>query len=209
MGSGTNLAPARPRRSGRALALLAVFTVGLCPVGCGVDEGFVELNWQWVDNRQRKIYPDGSESDVCGLTGTTADGPAKYDLRLRLTISESGCEGGPSDEDCRVIPPQTFSCRRARASLTSVPADEDNAYLMTVSAVVDPLDGSDRFVPLPTCASVPGPRERRVLPGGTVDLQVYQIVMNGIDPGANSAEDRRLDLEACSPAELDDGGTGP
>jgi len=172
--------------------------------GCGVDEGFVELNWQWVDNRQRKIYPDGYEADVCGLTGTTADGSAKYDLRLRLTISEAECEGGPSDEGCQVMPPQIFSCRRARASITNVPADEDNPYLMSVSVVVDPLEGDETFVPLPTCASVPGPRQRRVLPGGTVDLQVFQMVMNGIDPGADSAAGRRLDLAACNPATAPD-----
>lgn len=199
------------RRARLTCFVAALGAASLAPVtGCGVDEGFVELNWQFVDARQRKIYPGGRASDVCDLPGTRGDETARYDLRARLTISESDCDGGPGDEACQVIPPRTFSCRRSRASLTAVPANEDVAYTMTVDVVVDPTDGSDPFVPLPSCAAVPGPRERRVLPGGTVDLQVYQLVISGIDPSQDSAAERRLDLEACSPASLppDEGGTG-
>jgi len=157
------------------------------------DTGVVELNWVVKDRDGDAIFPAGqfmASGDTCNLTATSGGARVSYDLRVQLEICDTTCAGGCADEDCHVIPTETYPCTVARASERDVPASSD-PYLFTVRAIVAG-PGEDCVAPEPTCIATPGPRERRVQRGLVTDLQVFEIV---IDADVDASDP--LDLEAC------------
>jgi hypothetical protein len=176
----------------RRLALLALAVLASA---CGDDTGTVELAWVLVDRDGDPIYPGGvftadDESDSCDLSGTAAEQPTAYDLRVELEICDPGCAAGCDADECLVVPRQMFSCITARGNDPDVPAS-DEAYRFTVRAVLDaPMFTSECRDP--SCLAVPAPRERVVTAGRVTDLQVYQIIVDVDRQG-----DASLDLEAC------------
>lgn len=177
-------------------AFLAGITLAVLPA-CAEESGFVELNWVFVDNTVRNALFPGERADTCDLKGQSGDETARYDMSVQLTISTADCETFTTDPEC-LVARETFSCTRARASLTDIPASSDAGYRMDVDVVINPRSGAP-FVPDPDCVSVPGTRIRHVDSGSTVDLSVYQLIVHAIDPNASTTQARRLDLVGCKP----------
>jgi hypothetical protein len=193
---------AAPPFRGAGFPALAVFSAVLTLPACGpVDEGVVELAWEFVDRDGEKIYPgnlfEQTAQDACDLPARLGDQRITYDLGVQLEICDTDCDAGCGDPDCLVVPPLRFDCKTYRGSDPTIPSS-DAPYRFTIRAGLE-LDqlGRTCLEPTPTCVGVPGPRERRVLPGLVTDLQVYQIA---IDVDADVPSDRdggSLDLEAC------------
>ena len=162
---------------------------------CGRDEGFVELNWQFVDaNLDGLTYPEGDRDNTCGLPGRGSSGEElPYSSSVRLLIEREDC-----DAEC-LIQEQTFDCDQLRGSLTEVPGSNGENYKMTVLPVIVPKDAIPSFVPKPECITGPGPRFRQVGAGRTVDLQVMQFIAYGMDLSASPKSAGFLDLGACAP----------
>lgn len=161
---------------------------------CGRDEGFVELNWQFVDaNLDGLTYPEGDRDNTCGLSGRGSLGEElPYSISVRLVIEREDC-----DTEC-LVQEQTFDCDQLRGSLTEVPGSDGENYKMTVLPVIVPEDSSPSFVPRPECITGPGPQFRQVGAGRTVDLQVMQFIAYGIDLSASPKSAGFLDLDACA-----------
>ncbi len=186
----------RERGAGPRWRGAVVVFAGACfalSLACGRDEGYVELNWQFVDaNLDGLTYPEGDLDNTCGLPGVDAEGEAlAYSLSVRLTIEREACE-----LDC-LVQEATFTCDRLRGSLTEVPGSAGENYKMTVSPVIAPHDDSPSFVPISACITGPGPQFRAVGPGRTVDLQVMQFIAYGMDLSASPKSAGFLDLVAC------------
>ena len=196
--SDKRTSPATRTRYGLGLKLGLRFGLalglGISIAGCGVDEGFVELNWAFLDATSAGLtYPQGDLEDTCALPGLDALGqPTTFALSVRLTIERADCEA-----DC-VVRETTFGCERLRGSITDVPDSGGEPYVMSVRALVTP-SGADPFEPVAECLATPGPRYRAVEAGRTVDLQVVQFMVSGLDLSADPAEAGYLDLAACAP----------
>lgn len=182
-----------PGRRGARIKCLAPLALTLF-LGCGRDEGYVELNWQFVDtNLDGLTYPEGDLDNTCGLKGVGAMGnEVDYALSVRLTIEREDC-----DSDC-VVQEETFDCEFLRGSLTEVPASDGENYKMTVAPVIVPEDGSPSFIPIEACITGPGPQFRAVGAGRTVDLQVMQFIAYGMNLSASPRSAGFLDLAACA-----------
>jgi hypothetical protein len=168
---------------------------------CGpVDTGVVELSWVFVDRDGDPIFPAGQfvqgNRDSCGLPGRIGAEQVAYDLQVELEICDATCPAGCGGEGCLVIDPLRFSCKTARGSDPDIPSSDD-PYRFTVRTVIRVPDRNiECRDPEPTCIAVPGPRERKVLPGLVTDLHVHQIVLD-MDQAAPRSGDGSLDLEAC------------
>jgi hypothetical protein len=168
---------------------------------CGpVDTGVVELSWVFVDRDGDPIFPAGQfvqgNRDSCGLPGRIGTERVAYDLQVELEICDATCPEGCGGEGCPVVDPLRFSCKTARGSDPDIPSSDD-PYRFTVRTVIRVPDRNiECRAPEPTCIAVPGPRERKVLPGLVTDLHVHQIVLD-MDQAAPSSGDGSLDLEAC------------
>jgi hypothetical protein len=173
----------------------------LLALACGpVDTGVVELAWVFVDRDGDPIFPAGQfvagNRDSCDLPGRIGTELVRYDLQVELEICDATCPAGCDEEGCRVVDPLRFSCKTARGSDPDIPASED-PYRFTVHTVIRVRDrGIECHGPAPTCIAVPGPRERKVLPGLVTDLHVQQIIVD-VDQAAPRSGDGSLDLEAC------------
>lgn len=175
--------------------LAPLLLAAVCAPACGDDEGFVEMNWMFLDtNLDGLTYPDGDRDDTCDLTGVDGDGqPVDFSLSVRLTIERSNCVA-----DC-IVREETFGCERLRGTITDVPDSGGEPYTMRARAIVSPGDGSPPFVPVESCVAGPGPRYRNMAAGQTVDLQVMQFIAYGYDASATPERDGYLDLAACRP----------
>lgn len=181
------------------------FSVGLALLallGCGPDQGVVEVYWQFEDARLDRVYPLGYRTSTCAFTDRAGD---NFDIVVRLTIAHytDACTADHTDPSCHVVEPKQFGCLRARGTLTDVPpstadateTDSDPGYLMIVEPVIVP-ENSEAFVPISTCIARPGPRVRRVRAGRIADLEVHEFILHAIDPDAEG-DLSRIDLEAC------------
>lgn len=193
-------------------SLTAVLTLATL-LGCGRDEGLVEVYWQFEDATLERVYPLGYRVDTCGFSDPSG---AKFDLRIQLTIVHytEACAADHTDPACQVVEPQLFDCGRARGTATGVPpssedasaASSDPGYLMLIEPVIVPEVG-DAFVPTSTCIGRPGPRVRRVRPGHIADLELHEFILHALDPTAEG-DLKLIDLEACRPIEGGGGDTG-
>ncbi len=174
--------------------------------GCGTEHGIVEVYWQVEDAALERIYPQGSRPNTCDFTSRSGE---RFDLRVRLSIvrNTEACAAEPDAPDCSVIEPLLFACDRARGTATEVPpsaeGDSDPGYLMFVDPVIVPRE-SESFVASPTCVSRPGPRVRKIRGGRIADLEIYQLIIQAIDPTAEGV-DARLDLDGCRDESGDSG----
>jgi hypothetical protein len=192
-------------RLAAGLALLAL-------LGCGPDEGVVEVYWQFEDAQLDRIYPLGWRTSTCAFTDRAGD---NYDIVVRLTIAHytDACAEDHTDPSCHVVEPETFGCLTSRGTVTDVPpssqdateTDDDPGYLMVVEPVIVP-EASEAFVPISTCIGRPGPRVRRVRAGRITDLEIHEFIVHALDPAAEGNL-RRIDLAACRPSEGGDGDT--
>jgi hypothetical protein len=188
------------------LALIAL-------LGCGPDQGVVEVYWQFEDANLDRVYPLGYRTSTCAFTDRAGD---NFDVGVQLTIAHytDACAAEPSDPSCHVVAPKIFGCLRARGTLTDVPpstedaseTDSDPGYLMIVEPVIMPENG-EAFVPISTCIARPGPRVRRVRAGRIADLEVHEFIMHALDPDAEG-DLSRIDLEACRSSDGDGDGDG-
>lgn len=187
--------------AGRSLGAAAGIGVALALAGgCAEGEGIVEVNWQFEDKDLQRIYPPGARSDTCGFISVDE---IPYDLRVRLSVIENSeaCAMGVEDPACQIIEPIVFPCNRFRGTANPVPSSaqadgSDPGYLMFVQTVVVPNPGEpdalrDAFVPQPLCLLGPGPRVRKVRPGRSTDLEVFQFIVSGIVP------DYALKIDSC------------
>ncbi len=178
-----------------------VLTIALAmAAGCAMDEGVVELNWVFVDRAGERMFPKSALSardSMCDLAGRRGAEPVRYDLHASLLICDLACveaQGGCA-EACVVLPRRRLACDAARHSEVDVPASS-NPYVFDVDPVLRASDRAQDCLPAHTCVSSPGPRQRRVRAGKTVDLQVMEYMINVL-ASANNEQDERLDLDAC------------
>lgn len=167
---------------------------GAVLAGCADDLGGIELSWAFVDSDLDNIFPRGDEQDVCRLDGILDEQSRQYNLNVRLTVL-GPCVDGEPIEDCAELTDETFPCDRFRGYLPEVPTS-DEAYLMKVDAIVDPLGGAP-FLASPDCIAVPGPRARTVRPGHVTDLAVYQLVVDAERFSSTGNTEDQLDINAC------------
>ncbi len=190
------LRPARAGSPALPAARLAALSAVLA-LACDRTEGEVELNWTVVDAGGRDVFPVGPFDDLCSFIGrTAADGERRpYSLNVRLSLCEPGCAQGCGDAAC-VVEALDFSCNAARG-FDTVPAREE-PYELRVDLVAD-LGGACACALGPACALVPGPRTRAIEPGLVTDLQVYLLVLTGLDLGVDTSEMGRtvMDLVGC------------
>lgn len=178
------------------IALLLVLST--CLGGCGEDYGTVTLSWQVIDREGERIFPrglfdpGGFQRNACGLPARLGTTLTTYDIGVRLEICDPQCAMGCEHPECLVDAPAEFSCRTYRGADMEVPAS-GQPYRFTLRPVLDiELTQQRCLTPTPACVAVPGPRDRVLHPGLTVDLEVYQIA---IDVDASSGE--HLNLETC------------
>lgn len=190
----------RPARAGSP-ALPAALLAALA-AACERAHGEVELNWTVVNVGGRDVFPAGPFDDLCQFIGRTAEGGERrpYSLNVRLSLCEPGCADDCAADPACVVEALDFPCNAARG-FDTVPAREA-PYTLAVDLVAD-LGGACACALGPACALVPGPRMRAIEPGLVTDLQVYLLVLTGLDLGIDTAEMGRtvMDLDAC--CELD------
>lgn len=179
-----------------AFAGLVALVTGL---GCTVDTGAIEVAWVFVDRDGDAIFPGGlfdgaSTRDACDLPARGTAGTTSYDLSVELQICDPQCAGGCDDASCSVIAPLGYDCETSRGSNIDIPSSSD-PYQFVLKPIIE-LGSSRCENPDPTCIAAPGPRERTVGQGLTVDLQVYQFIVD-VDREAPVNAGGSLDLEAC------------
>ncbi len=167
--------------------------------GCTVDTGAVEVAWVFVDRDGDAIFPGGlfdgaSTRDACNLPARGTAGTTVYDLSVELQICDPECAAGCDDPSCFVVPALGYDCETSRGSNVDIPSSDD-PYRFSLVPIIE-LPNSRCVDPSPTCIAAPGPRERAVGQGLTVDLQVYQFIVD-IDRAAPLNAGGSLDLEAC------------
>lgn len=190
------LAPARRPAGAALLALLPALAT------CDRSNGQVELNWTVVDAAGSAVFPFGGLRDLCRFTGRTEAGGDRrpYGLHVELRLCEPDCPAGCGDPSCQVDRLR-YACDAARG-FDTVPAAEE--YEFSLALVAEPADGACGCELTAACALVPGPRRRAVEPGLVTDLQVYLLVLGGLDLGAAESEAGRIvmDLDACCAPDL-------
>lgn len=183
------------RRPGSPAPLVAL---ALLLPACERTLGEVELNWTVVDAAGRDVFPVGPFDDLCSFTGrTAADGERRpYRLGVRLRLCEPDCPQDCAAEPACQAATLDFTCNAARGYDT-VPAREE-PYDLAVELVAD-FGGGCACALGPACALVPGPRTRAIEPGLVTDLQVYLLVLTGLDLATDTAEAGRtvMDLVGC------------
>lgn len=163
-------------------------------VACGVDEGTVEIHWSFVDANLQRISPGagGNEQGTCALQDwlrPRGSGEAIFDelddvvLRVRLLGYECADTANPgtgATSPCPAEAPvvdERFECDESGAVVTQIPAQTDAMVWITQIEVDDGTGAA--FVARADCISVPGPRQRKILPGRITDLELYEFVVHG------------------------------
>lgn len=188
--------PLRPGRAGSPT--LAPLLLAALAAACERSHGEVELNWTVVDAGGRDVFPVGPFDDLCSFIGRTAEDGARrpYSLNVRLSLCEPGCATDCASDPSCLVEALDFSCNAARG-FDTVPAREAS-YEMVVDLVAD-FGGACACALGPSCALVPGPRLRAIEPGLVTDLQVYLLVLTGLDLGVDTSAMGRtvMDLVGC------------
>ena len=159
--------------------MLLVFALN----SCQTNQGWIELDWVFVDKSLKPVFPGGKKDNVCGLIGAEQAGESatiSYDLGVRL--NRYPCAESTNPEECllRTRSTDLFKCDRARGTVEQTSSGSDG-YLIEVQVIAKPKQGSP-FIVRPSCIAVPGPRYRKVQGGTITDLAVYQIVLHrGLD----------------------------
>ncbi|MCA9681581.1 MAG: hypothetical protein KC457_05255 [Myxococcales bacterium] len=177
--------------------------------GCGREEGIVEVYWQLENADLDRLYPQGLRNDTCAFDSVSGE---RFDVQVQLTVAENSpeCAVHWSDPACVIVEQLRFDCTRARGTATSVPisssGSDDPGYLMFVEATMVP-EGGEPFVPMASCMQGPGARVRRVLPGRTTDLEVYEFVFRALQSKLQTKVDIDLCRDGSSTDTTDSGGT--
>ena len=180
-------------------ALLAAGFAGSL-AACAQAEGSVEIRWVLVDANLERIFPGDAANTSCALEDwLRARGPAGPHTRVAARVRLLGYEcadtattGDGQTFPCPAAEPiidERFDCALSGAVVTRIPALDD-AIVWVMQVEVDDGTGA-ALVASDRCISIPGPRQRKIVPGSITDLELYQLVVH-------ATRDAPLELTDCS-----------